>query len=137
MGFQPTCSVPRAELKLIFSIPVFKFTGRLGVWWGGASLKLYSRHVLRMGGSESSQNAGIRHIICSFCTYLLSIYYVPRGLPWWLSGKESSCQYRRHSFDPWVEKIPWRRKWQPTPVFLPGNLMDRGAWWPSHELDTS
>ena len=23
-------------------------------------------------------------------------------------------------FDPWVEKIPWRRKWQPTPVFLPG-----------------
>ena len=27
---------------------------------------------------------------------------------------------RRHRFDPWVEKIPWRRKWQPTPVFLPG-----------------
>ena len=23
-------------------------------------------------------------------------------------------------FDPWVRKIPWRRKWQPTPVFLPG-----------------
>ena len=28
----------------------------------------------------------------------------------------------------WVGKIPWRRKWQPTPVFLPGNSMDRGAW---------
>ena len=28
------------------------------------------------------------------------------------------CQ--RHEFDPWVRKIPWRRKWQPTPVFLPG-----------------
>jgi len=27
-----------------------------------------------------------------------------------------------------VGKIPWRRKWQPTPVFLPGNPMDRGAW---------
>ena len=27
---------------------------------------------------------------------------------------------RRHGFDPWVGKIPWRRKWQPTPVFLPG-----------------
>ena len=24
------------------------------------------------------------------------------------------------SFDPWVRKIPWRRAWQPTPVFLPG-----------------
>ena len=26
----------------------------------------------------------------------------------------------RHLFDPWVRKIPWRRKWQPTPIFLPG-----------------
>ena len=38
----------------------------------------------------------------------------------WLSGKESACQCRRHRFNPWVGKIPWRRKWQPTPVFLPG-----------------
>ena len=34
---------------------------------------------------------------------------------------ESIClQCRRPGFDPWVGKIPWRRKWQPTPVFLPG-----------------
>ena len=32
-------------------------------------------------------------------------------------------------FDPWVGKIPWRRKWQLTPVFLPDNPMDRGVWW--------
>ena len=41
----------------------------------------------------------------------------------WCSGKESACQCRRrkrHRFDPWVRKIPWRRKWQPTVVFLPG-----------------
>ena len=38
------------------------------------------------------------------------------------SGKEPTCQCRRHRcvFDPWVGKIPWRRKWQPTPVFLLG-----------------
>ena len=42
------------------------------------------------------------------------------GLPQRLSGKESTCQRRRPGFDPWVRKIPWRRKWQPTPVFLPG-----------------
>ena len=42
------------------------------------------------------------------------------GLPRWLSGKESACQCRRHRFDPWVGMIPWRRKWQPIPVFLPG-----------------
>ena len=44
------------------------------------------------------------------------------GLPWWLSGKGSTCQCRRHrrlGFNPWVGKIPWRRKWQPTPAFLP------------------
>ena len=31
-----------------------------------------------------------------------------------------ACHCRRHRFDPWVRKIPWRRKWQPTPVFMPG-----------------
>ena len=34
--------------------------------------------------------------------------------------KESACQCRRCRFNPWVRKIPWRRKWQLTPVFLPG-----------------
>ena len=45
--------------------------------------------------------------------------------------KESTCQCRRHrrcEFDPWVRKILWRRKRQPTPVFLPGKPMDRGPW---------
>ena len=40
----------------------------------------------------------------------------------WLSGKESTCQCRRHRFNSWVRKIPWRRKWQPIPVFLPGEF---------------
>ena len=41
-------------------------------------------------------------------------------LSWWLSSKESAYQCRERRFNPWVGKIPWRRKWQPTPVFLPG-----------------
>ena len=47
------------------------------------------------------------------------------GLPRWLSGKEfaSQCRsQRRHKFDPWVRKIPWRRTWKPTPAFLLGEL---------------
>ena len=39
-------------------------------------------------------------------------------------GKEPACQHRRHRrhrFHPWVRKIPWRRRWQPTPVFFPGD----------------
>ena len=42
--------------------------------------------------------------------------------------KESSCQCRRCRFNQWVEKIPWSRKWQPIPVFLPEKFRDRGAW---------
>ena len=43
-----------------------------------------------------------------------------RGLPWGFCGNESSCRRRRHGFYSRVGKIPWRRKWQSTPVFLPG-----------------
>ena len=45
-----------------------------------------------------------------------------KGLPWWLSVKESTCNARDAGdpCNPWVGKILWRRKWQPIPVFLPG-----------------
>ena len=57
-----------------------------------------------------------------------NIYYTLRsicvimtlGLPRWCSGKESTCQYRRHRFSPWSGKILWRRKRQRTLEFLPG-----------------
>ena len=48
------------------------------------------------------------------------ILFVSQRRPSGLSGQESTRQGRRLGFDPWVQKIPWRRKWQPTPVFLPG-----------------
>ena len=54
----------------------------------------------------------------------LSIYW---GFPGGTSGKDPACQYKRckrHGFDPWVHKIPWRREWLPTPVFLPGEFHD-------------
>ena len=44
-------------------------------------------------------------------------------LPRLLSAKESTCQWRRHEFHPWVRKIAYRREWQPTPVFLPGKML--------------
>ena len=45
-------------------------------------------------------------------------------------------------FDPWVGKIPWRRRWQPTPIFLPGESHGQRSLasyspWGSKELDTS
>ena len=48
-------------------------------------------------------------------------------LPQWLGSNESTYQCRRRVFGPWVRKIPWRRKWQPTLVFLPGKSHGLGS----------
>ena len=61
--------------------------------------------------------------LCSTSSILLITDGVQQGFPGGSSGKEPTCQCRRHmrwSFDPWVRKICWRRAWQPTPVFLRG-----------------
>ena len=56
------------------------------------------------------------------------------GLPWCLRQERICLQCRRPGFDPWVEKIPWRRAWLPAPVFLAGefhgqrNLADYSPW---------
>ena len=71
----------------------------------------------------------------------LSIPDFPGGA----SGKESTCQCRRCKrcgFDPWVGKIPWNRKWQPTLVFLPGKSHEQRSLvgyspWDHKESDTS
>ena len=60
----------------------------------------------------------------------LEFWYTPDGL----AGRLWCIRHKRLRFDPWVRKIPWRRKWQPTPVFLPGephrqrSLADCGPW---------
>ena len=62
----------------------------------------------------------------------------------WLSGKKSTCQckrHRRHEFEPWVRKIPWRGKWQPATLFFawriprteePGGLQSTGSQKATH-----
>ena len=56
--------------------------------------------------------------IHSLNTRLLSPVF-QKGFPGGKSGKELACQCTRHKFNPCVGKMPWRRAWQPTPVFLP------------------
>ena len=54
------------------------------------------------------------------------------GFPGGSDGKRICLQFKSPGFDPWVGKSPWRKAWQPTPVFLPGeshgqrNLMGYG-----------
>ena len=45
----------------------------------------------------------------------------------WFSSEAPACQCGRPGFDPWVGKNPWRRKWQPTAVFLPGKSHGPGS----------
>ena len=67
------------------------------------------------------------------------------GFPDGTSSKEPACQCRRHKrreFNPWMGKIPWRRAWQPTPVFLPGESHGQRKLagyspWGHKELDTT
>ena len=64
--------------------------------------------------THASCNAAV---ICSFIFSSWEVY------DWWHSGKKFTHQHRRSGrpgFDPWMGKVPWRRKWQATPVFLPG-----------------
>ena len=64
-------------------------------------------------------------VLCSNLHHTLNkdLTVIALGFPDGTRGKAPTCQCRRHKrrgFDPWVGKIPWRRAWQPTAVFLPG-----------------
>ena len=58
----------------------------------------------------------------SILAFLRLLHGTHLGFPGGSDGKESACNAGRPGFNPWVGKIPLRREWQPTPVFLPGEF---------------
>ena len=73
-------------------------------------------HILLFRVDEST-------LVRLYLSIYLCIFMYLWGFPGGASSEEPACQCRgprRCRFDPWVWKIPWRRAWQPTPVFLPG-----------------
>ena len=60
-----------------------------------------------------------------------------QGLPWWLRQQRICLQCRRLRFDSWVRKSPWRRKWQPIPVFLPEKSHGQRSLARHKKLDTT
>ena len=98
-------------------------TRLLGPWdFPGMNTGVGCHFLLQGIFLTQGSNPGLPH--CMRTLYHLSYQgslcvYIPGGA----SGKEPACQCKRHKghrFDPWVRKIPWKRAWQPTPVFLPG-----------------
>ena len=67
----------------------------------------------------------LAHSVCSI--NVVGIYCYWQLLPRWQVVKDPPAN-AGDTWDPWVQKIFWNRKWQPTPVFLPGNPTDREAW---------
>ena len=66
----------------------------------------------------------IRNLKMSYLVYIFQAIGKPGSLGG-ASCKELACQSKRHKrpgSDPWIRKISWRREWQPTPVFLPGEF---------------
>ena len=82
-----------------------------GAWWAAVY------------GVTQSQECGIL-VLAAFSLKHSSSHL---GLCHWLSGRASACHCRRPRFDPWIGKIPWRRKWLPTPVFLLGKSHRKGS----------
>ena len=86
---------------------------------GSSAHGIFQARVLEWGAIAFSGAL----LFTSLCSY--RYYYLPDSctFPSAASGKEPTCQCRRLKrcgLDPWVRKIPWRRRWQPAPVFLPG-----------------
>ena len=99
------------------------------LWWSG-----------RQRGSKFSCDSNSIHkgfILRASSNPNYLLITITLGLPRGHNSKESACQCRRHkrpSISPWVGKSPWRRKWQPIPVFLPEkfrgqrSLVGYGPW---------
>ena len=76
------------------------------------------------------------------CVYIYMYILYIWNIPWWLRRNSVCLQCRRPGFDPWVKKIPWRRKWRPTPVLSPGKFHKQRSLvgycpWGCKELDTT
>ena len=93
---------------------------------GGVCFQSFVRGRREPNWQKHSSAMGIQYY--KSAAFISLPYFNHEGLPRWRSGKESACQCRRPKkcrFDPWVRKIPWRKKWQPTPVFLPGKFHEQ------------
>ena len=95
---------------------LWKVHSRLPIWEPTGSFRIFLTWGIREVTAQCFLEAG-GQIIAALA--IPSEHLLPR----WLSDKESACQCKRRwrpEFDAWVRKIPWSRKWQPTPVFLLG-----------------
>ena len=89
--------------------------------WGGCVYQTTDRYCLGRKEGLEEWCFGVLFSIFNAKDLLQHVFWV--HLCFFPGGPlvaESTCQCRRCGFNPWVRKMPWKRKWQLIPVFLPG-----------------
>ena len=124
------CAVQHLSHWTTREVPSVHFLNHPSLWYFCSSSpnRLTQLHIGVYGLSLHHESHRGRSYV-SFLHCQQSDHFKPKTIClklWWLSGKESACQCRRRGFNFWSGKIPWRRKQQPTLVFLPGE--SHGAW---------
>ena len=99
-----------------------------------SAISLRPRLAMMRGGHQTQGGQlapGLQDNTCKLAFWSPVNMWICLGLPWWLRWKRIHLQFRKPRFDPWVEKIPWRREGMATPLQYSclENPMDRGAWW--------
>ena len=110
--------------------PEFKsyFCQLLSTWTWSKLPKFFEPKLLHLQNENNTSLLSCCEEILGWCRILGPLDF-PGGSP-----VKNYLQCRRCGFDPWVGNIPWQRKWQPTPVFLPGkshgqrSLVDCSPW---------
>ena len=132
------CSPPDSSVHGIFQARILEWVA-ISFSRGSSQAKDRSR-VSRIEGRCFTVWA--TRLIPNLC--ICGIYkYTSRYILGFPGGSDGVClQCWRPRFNPWVKKIPWRRRWQPTPVFLPGKFhgwrsLEGYSPWDCKELDTT
>ena len=148
------CGAPRHKALLCLPFLWLQETAFIYPPWPSLSSKGQIQAVVNEGregmrdqGETSSQESPWGKALLPHqgihTTVSLSCLQIPKSFPSGTRDKEPAChckRCKRCGFYPWVSKIPWRRRWQPTPVFLPGESMDGGAygqWATGHRVTES
>ena len=125
---------------MLFSMHYFGTA--LASWLSGyVTCSLLSSQGVDFPSLSPSVSLSWSALLCPVCLFYLKHEPYPRAS---LVAQlvKNSLQCGRLRFDPWVGKIPWRRKWQPTPVFLPGESHGQRSLvgyspWGCQESDTT
>ena len=119
LGYSSCCFTPQSssERRIIVIILIWQIRK-----WTHNKMKSLDQGDAMRSGVEIWTQFGLNPYSKNLSISALEnfVFYWIKGFLWWVSGKVSACWCKGHSCDAGSGRIPWRRKWQLTPVFLPG-----------------